>query len=388
MDLINFLKIYFGRIGENYDIRQKSKVIYNFENILILIIIGFLCDYKNIYTIQQFIERKRKIFYEHHLLENISQVPSKNTFYRILDVVDYDKLKSLSSILIYQMPETVRNSLKTDKTSFIIDGKWIIGNKRNGITAVDVVSLFDTSLGIVIDQDNVRKKENEKYAIKRLTRSLNKGDIVSIDAMGCDSNTLKLLNKKEIIYVVALKDNNKKLHYSSNILLDDEEIKNKGPAFYIKDTPYTQNGNVITKEYLALDVNNSNYKDLNIHNYKNCGIRFIVREKKTVFNKRTKNITTAIRYFVSNCINIKKIAQAIQEHWAIESYHWLLDTAFREDNTIIANKNVTTNLNILRKMVLSLLKSNLFYSKGISIEQSMKLNNSDLNDLLTKMESN
>lgn len=147
MDFITFLKTYFNQISTICDTRQQSKVIYHISNILILIIIAMMCDYKNILTIQQFVEQNKSILYKHHLLGNEKQIPSKNTFYRILDIVNWKQLKPISRIIMYELPSEIQNLLKTNQISKIMDGKFIKGNKRNSIRAVNIVSLFDTALG-------------------------------------------------------------------------------------------------------------------------------------------------------------------------------------------------------------------------------------------------
>lgn len=385
MDFITFLKTYFNQISTICDIRQQSKVIYHISDILILIIIAMMCDYKNILTIQQFVEQNKSILYKHHLLENEKQIPSKNTFYRILDIVNWKQLKSISSILMYELPSEIQNLLKTNQISKIMDGKFIKGNKRNSIRAVNIVSLFDTALGIVIDQENVSSKDCEKYAMRKLVRSLNSNDILSIDAIACDSKTLKIFHKKNIQYVIALKGNNKTLFHRSKLLLSEDDIDSK--LFHIKQASYVQNGKVISKEYFAAYINHKLGEALNIEHYKGCGIKFIVKEIKKTYLKRTNKTTTEIRFFVSNMVDIKKIAQIIQEHWAIESYHWLLDTVFVEDKSTIANKNSTTILNIFRKLILTLLKLNLFKIKGYSNQQILKMNNNNVHLFLSKLET-
>ena len=117
MDFITFLKTYFNQIST-------------------------ICD-----TRQQFVKQNKSILYKHHLLENEKQIPSKNTFYRILDIVNWKQLKSISRIIMYELPSEIQNLLKTNQISKIMDGKFIKGNKRNSIRAVNIVSLFDTALG-------------------------------------------------------------------------------------------------------------------------------------------------------------------------------------------------------------------------------------------------
>ena len=52
---------------------------------------------------------------------------------------------------------------------------------------------------------------------------------------------------------------------------------------------------------------------------------------------------------------MEEFVRAIRGHWAIESYHWILDVTFREDANKTLNKNAARNLNILRKLAISIL---------------------------------
>ena len=68
-------------------------------------------------------------------------------------------------------------------------------------------------------------------------------------------------------------------------------------------------------------------------------------------------VTTETRYFLSSLeVDASEIARAIRGHWMVESYHWHLDVTFREDANQTAEKQVAFNLNILKKLVLNLLK--------------------------------
>jgi len=49
-------------------------------------------------------------------------------------------------------------------------------------------------------------------------------------------------------------------------------------------------------------------------------------------------------------------AKAVRGHWAIESMHWHLDVTFKEDANKTLDATAALNLNILRKIALSLLK--------------------------------
>ena len=60
---------------------------------------------------------------------------------------------------------------------------------------------------------------------------------------------------------------------------------------------------------------------------------------------------------------MEEFVRAVRRHWAIESYHWILNMTFREDTSRTLNKNVARNLNILRKLAISILEELPFRKK-------------------------
>ena len=70
------------------------------------------------------------------------------------------------------------------------------------------------------------------------------------------------------------------------------------------------------------------------------------------------------RYYITNIAGgVEEFVRAVRGHWAIESYHWILDVTFREDASRTLNKNVARNLNILRKLAISILEELPFRKK-------------------------
>jgi predicted transposase YbfD/YdcC len=64
------------------------------------------------------------------------------------------------------------------------------------------------------------------------------------------------------------------------------------------------------------------------------------------------------RYYITSMKNnAKKMAGAVRGHWGIENgLHWVLDIAFREDESRIRKDHAPANFAVLRHMALNLLK--------------------------------
>ena len=87
--------------------------------------------------------------------------------------------------------------------------------------------------------------------------------------------------------------------------------------------------------------------------------------KSTVITKDKK--TVSYWYCMTTLSrDIELFSRVIRHHWKIESMHWHLDVTFREYASKVINKNLAENLNVLRKMSLSLLKL-MEFSKKLSI---------------------
>ncbi len=87
---------------------------------------------------------------------------------------------------------------------------------------------------------------------------------------------------------------------------------------------------------------------------------------------RTTNekTTTETRYYMSSIEELKKVANAIRDHWAIENkLHRTLDVTFNEDHSQIRIGHAAENLGLIRRMAINMLKKEVSVKKSIRRKQ-------------------
>jgi hypothetical protein len=132
---------------------------------------------------------------------------SHNTFNRVFSNIDSTIFESrfikwVSTLLELQAQEVV-----------VIDGKTIRGVKQNGKKSpVHMLSAWTNDNNLVLGQVKVSEKSNEITAILKLLEVLSiKNTIVTIDAMGCQTEIAAAIIEKRADYILAVKANQPQL---------------------------------------------------------------------------------------------------------------------------------------------------------------------------------
>ena len=336
-------------ILDNYnDPRQSWKVKHSIKDIVAITLFATIANANEWTEIQAFAEMNEDFLRQYLTLEN--GIPSHDTIQRVIGIVDPKAMQQLQLEWNEMMNTDEGEKLKKILN---IDGKTIRDSGNKHKKPLHVVSAWCKEDGVSLGQTVVNEKENEIVAIPELLDDLNiKDHVVTIDAMGTQTEIAKKIIKKQGDYVLAVKGNQETLHKDIIDYFEDGEfIDNCEKAGNYKKTIEKAHGQIEKREYYQTD-------DIDWLDQKKkwADLKTIGMTVNTI--EKDGEITIDKRYYINSIENdIEMFAKCVRQHWSIESMHWHLDVTFREDFNKTLDERGALNLNILRKFALAILKT-------------------------------
>lgn len=248
-----------------------------------------------------------------------------------------------------------------------IDGKQARRTKDSKKPALHVVSAFSAECSLVMGQLACEEKSNEITTIPKLLEMLElKGCIVTIDAMGTQTEIAKKITEKGADYILALKENQKTLY--DDVKLFFEEYR-KNPAGIDSDcyaTSHSQgHGRYESRTcYISEEIGWLEGRE-KWSGLAGIGVIFCRVEQDGKNSKQAHYFLYSRKGMAAS-----QILQAKRSHWGIENQlHWVLDMQLREDESRARADNSAENLNVLRHWAYNLLRSETSVSGSFSDKQ-------------------
>ena len=335
-------------IEELTDTRQQWKVKHKLKDILFIVLAATIANADEWVEMEIFAQHNEQFFKQYIDLHN--GIPGHDTIRRVMALINPAILQNL----VNEWHELIsRDETQTIQKLVHIDGKTVRGNKRKGTVASHIVSAYCSDDGYTIGQTLTDEKSNEITAIPELLEKISiKGHIVTIDAMGCQTDIAHMIKKdKKADYVLAVKENHKHLYedITEYFALCDVKEQLKASGCYVR-TFEKAHGQLETREY---------YQSADIAWLEGRrdwqGLKTIGMVETTIVKGEHKHVQR--RYFISSlAADTVLFAKAVRTHWSIESMHWILDVTFKEDANTTIDKTAVMNQNIIRKWALAILK--------------------------------
>ena len=222
---------------------------------------------------------------------------------------------------------------------------------------------------LVLGQVKVDEKSNEITAIPVLLQMLAlKGCMVSMDAMGCQSDIAARIIAQEADYMLALKGN------QGHLLADVSDLFTTARAVDFKAVVHDyahvsdkDHGRIETRRCWTIAAPSELAYIRDLKDW--TALRSVVMVEAT--RRVGQTTTTEIRYYISSLTPTAQQALGIvRSHWSIENeLHWVLDVAFREDDCRVRIGYGAQNFAVLRHLALNLLKHETSIKVGIKTKR-------------------
>jgi predicted transposase YbfD/YdcC len=292
-------------------------------------------------------------------------IPSDDTFRRVFERINPEALCQCLTQWVQQLIPSLEGLIVP------IDGKCLRGSydRERGIKALHLVTAWVAEQNLTLGQIKVEDHSNEITAIPALLELIEiQGAIITIDAMGTQTEIVRLIRAKQADYVLALKTNHPTL-YSQVKNWWDTAIANNFQGITVSTERRVEKGHHRTEKRLVRAVPLSELGGL-YQQEQWLGLQTIVMVQRTrhLWNK----VTHEVQFYLSSLpADAMKLGNAIRTHWGIENQvHWTLDVTFNEDHCRIRSCHSPRNLALLRRMALNAL--NRENSLKRSLRQKMK----------------
>lgn len=280
-----------------------------------------------------------------HKRFGIERIPSESTMRRVLRIMKPTEL-GLAALGI------MREQWKTQGDIIAIDGQAIRSSERIQSIGqkIRILSAYETQTSTTIGQLEVGEKTNEIPVMLDLLDLLDLGGkVITADAMHCQKKTCRKIIEAEGDYVLQVKSNQGDLYEAIQQTMDSE-IESGSSELQIDIQADRGHGREEIRCCYSHPVEGwydkqDQWRGLNL---------FIAMDR---CSKRNGKQVVERSYYISSLLGTAKhLNQLIREHWKIESMHWMLDITFHEDACRIRDPQAQFNMNILRKLALSLHK--------------------------------
>jgi predicted transposase YbfD/YdcC len=368
------LLAHFSEIKDN---RQQCKVMYRLSEVLLLVVCGTVAacdDYDDIV-----LWGERHLGFLKTLQEYHHGIPCADWLRVVMNRIGPELFAScFLNFVAERLPGAVGQ--------IAIDGKTSrrSHDRGKGQAALHLVSAYATTHSLVLGQRAVADKSNEITAIPLLLEELASsgalaGSLVSIDAMGCQSDIAGKIVDLGGDYLLATKDNQKTAHAEIELYFE------AAPASETDVLTQTEknHGRLETRKHRVshrVDWMSGKQRYPDEPRFK--GLKTIAMIETRV--EASGSTRTERRCYISSRIlTAKAFAEAARAHWAIENgLHWVLDVAFKEDQSRLRRGHGAKNMGRVRHLALNLIRA---MPGKTSIKGKRKLATWDTSYLLTAL---
>ena len=331
------------------DHRAGNAIRHQLKDIIAIGILAILCNANTFVGMQLFGETHEKELRE--VLELPHGIPSHDVFGDVFSRLDTSALEQCFEEWIAGM----RGAFK----HIAVDGKTIRRSQSGDHKASHIITAYSSDAQLILGQLCTDEKSNEITAIPRLLQMLTlRGSTVTIDAIGTQKAIAEEIVERDGNYILALKENHPALLEEIRLYAQQEvlprktsELKARGGYAMSLEKGH---GRIDKREcWLIPDLSWLESRQ----QWAGLSGAALIRSTRTLSDG---SASSSERYYVYSqpTLDAEAFLRLQRAHWSIENnLHWVLDVTFAEDDAHVRMGHAAVVLNILRKMVLTLLKA-------------------------------
>jgi predicted transposase YbfD/YdcC len=342
--------------GELPDPRTQRNQTYPLIDIIAVTIMGIIADAND------FVAAYRWAYFRRDWLISVglclNGVPSHDTLNRVFRLLDPKRFHECFMQWVHTIAATIEGVIA-------IDGKTLCnsGDTFRQTNPLHIVHAFAAKNSLLLGQLATDAKSNEITAIPELLKMLTvKGNVITIDAMGCQKEIVKQIREKEGDYVIALKGNQGSLHAEAeNFFQQAMEAEPEESGCDYISTIEKNRGRIEERQVWSCTLDWLSAEQL--EGWIDLKTLICVKSTRTHKGKTTQEF----RYYISSLkSNAQRLAEIVRAHWGVENkLHWHLDVSFGEDLCKIRTDHAAENFSLVKKMALNLLKADTSEKLGI-----------------------
>jgi predicted transposase YbfD/YdcC len=339
-DAIDETTVFLHYFKDMPDHRQKGKVVYPLDEILLLCLLAVLAGAETFVDIARFGEKKLELLRRFRPFRD--GTPAHDHLGDIFATLDAQAFQRCFVAWVAALT-------KTPAEVIAIDGKTSRRSyqKKGSKEPIHMVSAFAARQRLVLGQLKVSEKSNEIVAIPALLDMMAiEGAVVTIDAMGCQRGIANKIIAKKADYIIALKGNQGTLHEDVKVFAAEQKANGfKDTTISRHETVDGEHGRIETRTTTMIhDVQWLQER----HAWPGLKGVVIVESQREIDGK----ITRETRYYITSLsAPAQTIGPMIRDHWAIEnSLHWVMDMVFRDDECRVRTDHAPANFTTLKHM--------------------------------------
>src|SRR5919199_4205945 len=276
-------------------------------------------------------------------------IPSHDTFRRVFMLIDPDAFEACFARWAQSL------AVGVEREVVALDGKTVrrSGSRRHHHGPLHLVSAWASERGLVLGQRAVDGKSNEITAVPELLDTLRlEGCIVTLDAMGCQKAIAERIRAKGADYLLVLKANHGHAFEAVREHFGRTCFGRGSGGRPVFDAFEEGHGRLVRRR-VFLDSSAARGLEA-LTGWPDLRAVLAVETIRSITG--TYKVEAEIRYLLTSCGDDPAVlARAIRRHWSVENgLYWVLDVAFREDDSRVRDRAAARNLALLRKVALNL----------------------------------